>query len=266
MTILALRGARFGYRRLDAADDHPHTVFDGADLTISAGAKMALLGGNGSGKTTLMRLLVGLNRLEAGDLELDGEQVRDRRADRTRLRQSVQMVLQEPDDQIFATTVRADVSFGPVNLGLDRGEVAHRVDETLAALGITDLADRVPHHLSFGQRKKVALAGALAMRPRVLLLDEPSAGLDPISCSELLAALEGLCSAGTAILMATHDVDLAWAWAEEAVVLSNGTLTRGPAHRLLHDEKLLAAARLTTPWGAAVSRHLARTVRQPGDV
>lgn len=138
MTILALRGARFGYRRLDTADDHPQTVFDGADLTISAGAKMALLGGNGSGKTTLMRLLVGLNRLEAGDLELDGEQVRDRRADRTRLRQSVQMVLQEPDDQIFATTVRADVSFGPVNLGLDRGEVAHRVDETLAAVARLD--------------------------------------------------------------------------------------------------------------------------------
>lgn len=266
MTVLALRGARFSYRRLDAHGGHTHTVLDGADLTIPVGAKLALLGGNGSGKTTLMRLLVGLNRLEVGELELDGERVRDRRADRTRLRQSVQMVLQEPDDQIFATTVRADVSFGPVNLGLDRAEVARRVDQTLAALAITDLADRVPHHLSFGQRKRVALAGALAMRPRVLLLDEPTAGLDPISCGELLAALESLCIAGTAIVMATHDVDLAWAWADEAVVLSNGTLTRGPAHRLLADEELLAAARLTTPWGAAVSRHLARTVRRPGDV
>ncbi|QGW23260.1 MULTISPECIES: energy-coupling factor ABC transporter ATP-binding protein [unclassified Dietzia] len=266
MTVLALRGARFSYRRLDALGDHTHTVLDGADLTIRAGARLALLGGNGSGKTTLMRLLVGLNRLDAGELELDGERVRDRRADRTRLRQSVQMVLQEPDDQIFATTVRADVSFGPVNLGLDRAEVADRVDEALAALAITDLADRVPHHLSFGQRKRVALAGALAMRPRVLLLDEPTAGLDPLSCEDLLAALESLRAAGAAILMATHDVDLAWAWADDAVVLSGGALVRGPVHRVLQDEGLLAAARLATPWGAAVSRRLGRTVVRPGEV
>ncbi|MCT1515107.1 energy-coupling factor ABC transporter ATP-binding protein [Dietzia cercidiphylli] len=266
MTVLALRGARFSYRRLDAHGGHTHTVLDGADLTITAGARVALLGGNGSGKTTLMRLLVGLNRPDAGELELDGERVRDRRADRTRLRQSVQMVLQEPDDQIFATTVRADVSFGPVNLGLDRAEVARRVDEALAALAITDLADRVPHHLSFGQRKRVALAGALAMRPRVLLLDEPTAGLDPLSCEDLLAALESVRAAGAAILMATHDVDLAWAWADDAVVLSGGALVRGPVHRVLQDEGLLAAARLTTPWGAAVSRRLGRTVVRPGEV
>lgn len=266
MTVLALRGARFGYRRLDSSGSHIQTVFDGVDLEIGSGEKLALLGGNGSGKTTLMRLLVGLNRLHSGVVELDGDQVRDRRADRARVRQSVQMVLQEPDDQIFATTVRADVSFGPVNLGLEHAEVTERVDDALAALGITDLADRVPHHLSFGQRKKVTLAGAVAMRPRILLLDEPTAGLDPVSCDELLAVLDGLQRAGTAILLATHDVDLAWSWADEAVVLSGGSLTRGPAHRLLDDEDLLASARLTTPWGAAVSRHLSRTVRLPSDV
>lgn len=266
MTVLALRGGSFAYRRLDATGGHTHTVLDGADLEIPAGARLALLGGNGSGKTTLLRVLVGLNRLEAGVLELDGERIRDRRADRTRLRESVQMVLQEPDDQIFATTVRADVSFGPVNLGLDRAQVAGRVDEALSGLGITDLADRVPHHLSFGQRKRVALAGALAMRPRVLLLDEPTAGLDPLACAELLAALERLRAAGTAIVMATHDVDLAWAWADEAVVLTGGALVRGPAHEVLQDETVLTAARLTTPWGAAVSRHLSRTVRRSQDL
>ncbi|MFN3601652.1 MAG: energy-coupling factor ABC transporter ATP-binding protein [Dietzia sp.] len=266
MTVLALRGARFSYRRLDARGGHTHTVLDGADLTIPAGAKMALLGGNGSGKTTLMRLLVGLNRLEAGELELDGERVRDRRADRTRLRQSVQMVLQEPDDQIFATTVRADVSFGPVNLGLDRAEVARRVDEALAALAITDLADRVPHHLSFGQRKRVALAGALAMRPRVLLLDEPTAGLDPLACNNLLMALNRCRASGTAIVMATHDVDLAWSWADEAVVLSDGGLTRGPAHDVLRNRELLTTARLNTPWGVAVSRRLGHTILRPDQV
>lgn len=266
MTILSVRGGRFSYRRIDATGSHTHTVLDGTELDVCAGARIALLGGNGSGKTTLMRLLVGLARLEAGTLELDGERVRDRRADRVRLRESVQMVFQEPDDQIFATTVRADVSFGPVNLGLGQKEVVRRVDEALAALAITDLADRVPHHLSFGQRKRVAIAGALAMRPRVLLLDEPTAGLDPLACDDLLAALDALQESGTAIVMATHDVDLAWAWAEETLVLSQGELTRGPAHEVLQDGAVLAAARLATPWGAAVSHRLGRTVLRPGEV
>ena len=266
MTILALHGGRFSYRRADTPGGRRHTVLDGVDLAVSAGARIALLGGNGSGKTTLMRLLVGLAPLEAGVMELDGVRVRDRRADRNRLRESVQMVLQEPDDQIFATSVRADVSFGPVNLGLGPDEVARRVDEALESLAITDLADRVPHHLSFGQRKRVALAGALAMRPRVLLLDEPTAGLDPLACDDLVAALDALHETGTAIVMATHDVDLAWAWAAEAVVLSGGRLTRGPAHDVLRDRELLATARLNPPWGAAVSHRLGRIVLHPGEV
>lgn len=266
MTVLEMRGGRFTYRRLDAEGGRSHTVIDGADLTIPEGARMVLLGGNGSGKTTLMRLLVGLNRLDAGVLELDGERIGDRRGDRVRLRQSVQMVLQEPDDQIFATTVRADVSFGPVNLGLERSEVVRRVGDALSALGITDLANSVPHHLSFGQRKRVALAGAMAMLPRVLLLDEPTAGLDPAACEGLLAALEGLRASGTAIVMATHDVDLAWAWADEAVVLVGGRVIRGPSRDVLRDRALLSAARLTTSWGAAASDRLGRIVLRPDEL
>lgn len=265
-SVLALRDARFAHRCLDSTGGHRHTVLDGAGLEVAPGERLALLGGNGSGKTTLLRLLVGLNQLDAGTLELDGERMRDRRADRTRLRESVQLVLQEPDDQLFATTVRADVSFGPVNLGLDRADVERRVAEALAALAIADLADRVPHHLSFGQRKRVAIAGALAMRPRVLLLDEPTAGLDPVACDDLLAALEAVRAAGTAVVMATHDVDLAWAWAREVAVLTAGHLSRGPAHDVLRDEVLLGAARLAVPWGARVSRRLKRTVLRPGEV
>lgn len=266
MTILALHDARFSYRCIDSTGGHDHTVLDGIDLAISAGDRIALLGGNGSGKTTLMRILVGLEKLDSGVLELDGTRLRDRRPDRTRLRESVQMVLQEPDDQLFATTVRADVSFGPVNLGLDRDEVRRRVDEAMTAMSVTDLADRVPHHLSFGQRKRVALAGVLAMRPRVLLLDEPSAGLDPAAGDSLLAALERLNDSGTAIVMATHDVDLAWRWADEAIVINGAAIDRGSARRILDDDVLLKAARLSTPWGAAVSRRLKRTVLLPDEV
>lgn len=266
MTILSLHGGRFSYRRIGPSGGQVDTVLDQVDLSISSGARIALLGGNGSGKTTLLRLLVGLASLESGVMELDGTRVRNRRSDRVRLRESVQMVLQEPDDQIFATSVRADVSFGPVNLGLPPEDVETRVDEALESLSITDLADRVPHHLSFGQRKRVALAGALAMQPRVLLLDEPTAGLDPLACGDLMAELDALHESGTAIFMATHDVDLAWAWADEAVVLVDGRLVRGTAHKVLRDPELLASARLSTPWGAVVSHRLGRTVRHPGEV
>lgn len=242
------------------------TVLDGVDLAVRPGERVALLGANGSGKTTLLRLLVGLGRPSSGRILLDGRPLGDDRRERTRLRTAVQLVLQEPDDQIVAATVRADVSFGPMNLGLDREEVVTRVDEAMAAMDITDLADRPPHHLSFGQRKRVAIAGAMAMRPEVLLLDEASAGLDPQAVRNLMDRLDGFADAGTAVVMATHDVDTAWSWATEALVLSGGTLHRGPIENVLADQALLSHAHLTMPWGAAVSRRLDRTVRHPSQV
>lgn len=257
--VLALRDVGFGYPR-------GAKVLDSVDLSLRPRQRIALLGANGSGKTTLLRILVGLTKPTTGAVCLDSAAITGSRADRTRLRSRVQMVLQEPDDQIVGATVRADVSFGPSNLGLDRGQVVARVDEAMAALGITELADRPPNHLSFGQRKRVAIAGAVAMRPGVLLLDEATAGLDPRAVEDLLDTLTALSRAGTAVVLATHDVDIAWTWSDETLVLSDRALRRGPTHELLAEDGLLHRARLTVPWGAAVSRRLNRTVLRPGDV
>ncbi|WP_099022337.1 energy-coupling factor ABC transporter ATP-binding protein [Mycolicibacterium palauense] len=257
--ILGLRGVGFA---------HPQgpRIFEGVDLSLRAGQRIALLGANGSGKTTLLRLLVGLAKPTTGTVRLHGAPLTGSRADRTRLRTRVQMVLQEPDDQIIGATVRADVSFGPVNLGLQPAEVAARVDEAMTALDIAELADRPPHHLSFGQRKRVTIAGAVAMRPQVLLLDEATAGLDPRAVEDLLVTLTALADAGTAVVLATHDVDVAWTWSAETLVLADRTVRRGRTHDLLTDAELLTGARLAVPWGAAVSRRLNRIVLRPDEV
>ncbi|MEE1816169.1 ATP-binding cassette domain-containing protein [Streptomyces sp. SP18ES09] len=238
-----------------AYEDGP-PVLSGVDFAVAEGRAIALLGRNGSGKTTLLRLLSGGLRCGSGALLLDGAEVAYDRTGLTRLRTTVQLVVQDPDDQLFAASVGQDVSFGPMNLGLPEEEVRLRVREALEALDIVALEDRPTHLLSYGQRKRAAIAGAVAMRPRVLIMDEPTAGLDPDGQERLLATLEGLRATGTTVVMATHDVDLALRWADGAAVLSPAGLRTGPVAELLADDALLAAARLRRPWGTSVARLL----------
>ncbi|MER6996728.1 ATP-binding cassette domain-containing protein [Streptomyces sp. NPDC000410] len=247
--VVELVGAGFAY------EDGP-PVLDGVDFAVPQGRSLALLGRNGSGKTTLLRLLSGGLRCGKGQLLLAGEPVSYDRAGLTRLRTTVQLVVQDPDDQLFAASVGQDVSFGPMNLGLPEEEVRARVAEALEALDITALADRPTHLLSYGQRKRSAIAGAVAMRPRVLILDEPTAGLDPHGQERLLAALDRLRDGGTTVVMATHDVDLALRWADDAAVLSPAGLRTGPIAELLADQELLDAARLRRPWAMAAAEVL----------
>ncbi|AWI30078.1 ATP-binding cassette domain-containing protein [Streptomyces tirandamycinicus] len=247
--LVELAGAGFSY-----PDGPP--VLRGVDFAVPAGRSLALLGRNGSGKTTLMRLLSGGLRCGEGRLLLDGEPVGHGRAGLTRLRTTVQLVVQDPDDQLFAASVGQDVSFGPMNLGLPEPEVRARVAEALDALDISALEDRPTHLLSYGQRKRAAIAGAVAMRPRVLILDEPTAGLDPHGQERLLAVLERLRESGTTVVMATHDVDLALRWADDAAVLSPAGLRTGPVAELLADRELLDAARLRRPWAMAAEEVL----------
>ncbi|WP_432118130.1 energy-coupling factor ABC transporter ATP-binding protein [Streptomyces sp. bgisy032] len=247
--LVALRGASFAY------EDGP-AVLSGLDFDIREGRALALLGRNGSGKTTLMRLLSGGLKPHQGRLTVAGQPVTYDRKGLTRLRTTVQLVVQDPDDQLFAASVEQDVSFGPLNLGLDDAQVRARVAEALAALDITALAGRPTHLLSYGQRKRTAIAGAVAMRPRVLILDEPTAGLDPDGQERLLTTLDGLRAGGTTVVMATHDVDLALGWADDAALLTPSGVRTGPASTVLARTDLLHEAGLRLPWGAAAAELL----------
>jgi cobalt/nickel transport system ATP-binding protein len=247
--LVALRGVSFAY------EDGPAVLSD-LDFGVREGRALALLGRNGSGKTTLMRLLSGGLRPRSGELTVEGRPVSYDRKGLTGLRTTVQLVVQDPDDQLFAASVAQDVSFGPLNLGLPDDQVRIRVDEALAALGVSALADRPTHLLSYGQRKRTAIAGAVAMRPRVLILDEPTAGLDPDGQERLLATLDGLRRSGTTVVMATHDVDLALRWADDAALLTPAGARTGPVAAMLARTDLLEQAGLRLPWGIAVTRLL----------
>ncbi|KIH96938.1 cobalt ABC transporter [Streptomonospora alba] len=246
---LAGRGLTFGY-----PDTAP--VFTGLDVRIAQGGVVGVLGPNGGGKTTLLRLLSGSLTPDAGEIYVGGERVRRGRRALNELRRRVQLVFQDPDDQLFSASVSQDVSFGPMNLGLAADAARERVAWALEALEITELAEQPTHLLSYGQRKRVVLAGALAMRPSVLVLDEPTAGLDPEGVESLVETLEGLRAAGTTLVVSTHDVDLAYRWADTVLLLNRGLLAAGEAREVLADPALLAAARLRPAWAPAAGRAL----------
>ena len=221
----------------------------GVDLDVAPGERVAVLGPNGAGKTTLMLhlngLLTGTGGLEVAGLEVCRRHLRE-------LRARVGLVFQDPDDQLFMPTVREDVAFGPLNLGLERDEVARRVEEALGAVRMGDAADRAPHQLSMGERRRVAIATVLAMRPRLLVLDEPSASLDPRARRELLEVLEAI---DRTMLVVTHDLPFAGELCERAVVLSGGRVVADGACRdVLADEALLAAHDLELPAGCDLDR------------
>ena len=220
----------------------------GLDLNIEHGQKLAMLGPNGSGKTTLLLHLNGACKPTRGEIRLDGQPARyDHRA-LNQWRRRVGLVLQEADDQLFAATVEEDVSFGPLNMGLSEAETRERVREALMVLRVSHLADRATHALSFGQKKRVAIAGVLAMRPEILVLDEPTAGLDPHGVAHLLGALQQLHEAGTTLVFSTHDVELAYAWADRVALFHDGTvLCQGETAAVLGNREVLHQARLRPP-------------------
>jgi cobalt/nickel transport system ATP-binding protein len=231
-------------------------VLDGASLTVPAGRRLAVLGANGSGKTTLLRCLSGALEPSSGVITVDGVRLEHSRRGLRAHRQEVQLVLQDPDDQLFSASVAQDVSFGPLNLGLPENAVRARVAEALDLLAVAHLAARPTHQLSYGERKRVAVAGAVAMRPCVLLLDEPTAGLDPSAVAETLAAVARLQEHDATVVMSTHDVDLALRWADEVAVVVDRAVVQGTPGEVLADDALLARARLERPWALTVGARL----------
>ncbi len=233
-------------------------VLAGATLTVAPHRRTALLGANGSGKTTLLRCLSGAVEPESGRVEVCEEALKYSRAGLRAHRQRVQLVLQDPDDQLFSADVERDVAYGPSNLGLSDSDVRDRVDEALELMGIEHLRRRPTHHLSYGERKRVATAGAVAMRPAVLLLDEPTAGLDPVGVDEMFGALDRLEKAQTTVLLSTHDVALALEWADSVAVVVDGVVHQGLPDVLLSDTSLLSRARLKMPWASELAGQLVR--------
>jgi cobalt/nickel transport system ATP-binding protein len=208
---------------------------------------VALLGPNGAGKTTLVLHLNGILSGGGGSVSVGGLTVDRNRATLAEIRRRVGIVFQDPDDQLFLPTVAEDVAFGPANLGLRGEELERRVTEALAAVGMAEHRDRAPHHLSFGQRRRVAVATVLAMRPEILVLDEPSSNLDPAARRELAGILRGL---PVTLLMVTHDLPYALELCERAVILEDGRIVAdAPTPDLLADADLLARHRLELPVG-----------------
>jgi cobalt/nickel transport system ATP-binding protein len=199
-------------------------ALDGCSLAIGRGSRTAVLGANGAGKTTMFLHLNGILRPSAGQVYWNETPLDYSRGGMRKLRSQVGLVFQNPDSQLFSASVREDVSFGPMNLQLEETVVRKRVEEALLAVGMAESADKPVHNLSYGQKKRVCIAGVLAMQPEVVVLDEPMAGLDAAMQEELTVVLERLHASGMTIIIATHDLDFAYGWADEAVVLQSGRL------------------------------------------
>jgi cobalt/nickel transport system ATP-binding protein len=222
-----------------------HQALFGVDLHVHEGERVALLGPNGAGKTTLVLHLNGILSAGAGSVTVSGLPVDKQHL--AEIRRRVGIVFQDPDDQLFLGSVRQDVAFGPANLGLKGAALDARVMDALDRVGMADYVDRPPHHLSFGQRRRVAVATVLAMEPEILVLDEPSSNLDPASRRELADILRSL---DVTVLMVTHDLPYALELCPRSVVLSDGVVVAdGATLDVLTDDALMRAHRLELPWG-----------------
>jgi cobalt/nickel transport system ATP-binding protein len=218
-------------------------------LEVEKGKKIAFLGPNGAGKSTLFLHFNGILRPKGGEIFFEGKPLRYEKRSLAKLREQVAIVLQNPDDQIFSTTVEEDVAFGPMNLQLGREEIERRIDDALYLVGMDDLRQRPTQQLSFGQRKRVSLAGALAMKPKVLIMDEPTAGLDSEMVHELMELSDELNHNGMTMLMSTHDIETAYEWADEIVVMYKGEVSfSGTPEELFAKHDLVDKLRIVPPF------------------
>lgn len=218
-------------------------ALDGVTFAVSPGERLAVLGPNGAGKTTLALHLNGLLRAGRGTIHIGGLELGDETL--PDIRRRVGLVFQNPDDQLFMPTVGEDVAFGPANLGIEGEALAGRVAEALAAVDASDLADRVPHHLSGGESRRASLATVLAMSPEVLVLDEPASGLDPAGRREVITTLQGL---DITQIVVTHDLPLALELCPRSLIMDQGRVVADRAtEEMLADQELLARHRLEMP-------------------
>jgi cobalt/nickel transport system ATP-binding protein len=221
------------------------------NIEISAGERIAIVGSNGAGKSTLFSHFNGISEPTTGLIKIDGEPVVYKKKELLKIRQTVGIVFQNPDDQLFAPTVIEDVAFGPMNLGFSDEEVDKRVAEALKLVRMTGQEKKAPHHLSGGQKKRVAIAGILAMRPEIMVLDEPTTGLDPKGVDEVMEILQMLNKEDMSIIIASHDVEMVTEFADRIFVLHDGEIIgQGTTEEIFNDPLTLKKAHLKPPKAA----------------
>ncbi len=221
------------------------------NIQIKEGERAAIIGSNGAGKSTLFSHFNGLLEPTSGIIKIDGKPVNYKKEELMKVRQKVGLVFQNPDDQLFAPTVIEDVAFGPMNLGLSEKEINKRVEESLAMVGMTGLENKAPHHLSGGQKKRVAIAGILAMQPEIMVLDEPTTGLDPLGVEQVLNILCKLNKQNMSIVIASHDVEMITSFSEKIFVLHEGQIIKqGTPDHIFQDYETLQRAHLKPPKSA----------------
>lgn len=258
MNAVEIRGLTFTY--------HDGTrALQQLDLTVKKNKKTVILGSNGSGKTTLIYHFNGTFLPQEGEVRVLGLPVK--KENLGEVRKKVGLLFDNPDNQLFSTSVYHDVAFGPRNLGLGEEEVRARVNRVLNLVDLGELKSRPPYNLSLGQKKKAAIAGLLAMEPEILVCDEPFSGLDPYSARQFLDILDNLAAGGATLVLSAHDVNLAYAWADEVVILKDGQLLERGEAALLQGRELMEEARLAVPLLAETfsgTGYYPRTAREAG--
>lgn len=238
-TILSVKKLCFGY-----GDAGP--VLKNVDLDVHRGERLAVIGSNGAGKSTLFLNLNGVLAPDTGEIFLNGKRIGKK--DITELRRNVGIVFQDADSQMIASTVYAEVSFGPMNLRLPKEEVRERTMKAMEYMNITHLKDRPPHYLSGGEKKCVSIADIIAMDPDIIIFDEPTVGLDPVNAQILEDVLDRLHGDGKTIILSTHDADLVYRWADRAVVLNDGKIIADSApDSIFRNDTIMRVAKLRRP-------------------
>ena len=253
--IIQLKDLRFSYIRSTEAGSEKVEALKGVDLDIERGSFTAVVGKNGSGKSTLAKCLNGLLTPTSGEVLVNGISTKD--DDKIwDIRQSVGMVFQNPDNQLVAAIVEDDIAFGPENLGVMPEEIRRRVDKVLTSVGMEGYRDKAPHHLSGGQKQKIAIAGALAMEPECIVFDEPTAMLDPQGRKDIMDIIRMLHDNGTTVIMITHFMNEA-AEADRIIVMDEGCVALdGPPEEIFKKTQDLLRLGMTVPLAVEIAERL----------
>lgn len=245
------------------ADNLEFSYLDGTkaiinlSLKIVRGRKVALVGNNGAGKTTLFLHFNGVHRPSKGEIKFNGKALDYSNKQVKELRKSIGIVFQDPDNQLFSASVYQDVSFGPINMGWPEKMVREKIEQAMKKTNTWSIKDKPTHFLSHGQKKRVAIAGILAMEPEVIILDEPTAGLDPLGTSQMMQLLDEFNQTGSTVILSSHNLDEVYAWADDIYVIDSGQIiAAGSPEEIFRNEEVMKKAHLIKPWVLDMYDHL----------